>query len=190
MGLRRDRSVFCVTPGFLLLAAALYFVSGGAALTAFFTAALAHELGHLLAIWLTGAAIYRVRLTAAGLVIEYGGLLTRRQEMGIVAAGPVAGLLFALGCFLADMPYFRYAGAIALLAAAFNLLPVPPLDGGRLARFALTAALPEKSAAVLLRGIGSVCSCCVALTGVWLRTPAAVGAGVWLLVLANAPDLR
>jgi len=190
VGLTPGPGFVCVSPGFLLLSAALYYVGGGAALTAFFTAALAHELGHLTAIWLTGAVICRVRLTAAGLVIDYGGLLTRGQEMGITAAGPLAGLLFAVCCFLTDLSYFLYAGAIAMLSTAFNLLPVLPLDGGRLARHALTAAMPERAAETILRILGSLCAAGVAATGLWMGSPAVIAAGIWMLVLANVPNLR
>ena len=179
-----------VSPGFLLLAAGLYFIGGSAALTAFFTAALAHELGHLTALYITGASIRGIRVTCAGPVIEYAGVTTRRQEIGVVAAGPVAGLLFAAICFLTDIPYFCYVGAIALLAAMFNLLPVLPMDGGRLTAYALSAVLPDRGLDILMRVLGSLCSVGVFITGVMIRSPAAAAAGIWMAVLANAPDLR
>ena len=178
-----------VSPGFLLLAAALYFLGGGPALTAFFTASLAHELGHLAAMALCGAWIGELRLTGAGLVIRYGGDLTPRQEAGIAAAGPLAGVLFALGCFLSRRPFFIYSGAIALLASFFNLLPALPLDGGRLALYALSSVMPEPAARRALRVTGSLCALGAAATGIAVRSPAAAAAGIWLLVLANAPDL-
>ena len=182
--------VTAVSPGFLLLAASLYFLGGGGALTAFLSAALAHELGHLLMMLLTGAAVKGIRVTACGPVIEYGGLLTARQEMGILAAGPAAGLLFACGCFLADTAYFEYAGAIALLATLFNLLPVIPMDGGRLLQLLLEETMPASGAAVVLRVCGSLCAVGVILTGVYIRSAAAAAIGIWMVLLANVPDLR
>ncbi len=179
-----------LNPGFLLLAAALYFIGGGSALTAFLTAALAHELGHLAAIFITGAQVRDIRFTAFGPVIEYGGSLTSRQEAGIVAAGPVAGLLFAAVCLLSGRAYFAYVGAIALLASLFNLLPVYPMDGGRLAQYLLETAMPPAAAHTFLRVIGSLCSLGVACTGAAIHSPAAVAAGIWMMVLANVPDLR
>ena len=54
-----------VHPAFLLLAAALYYLGGGPAVTALFTAALAHELGHLAALLWTGTGIRGLRLTVS-----------------------------------------------------------------------------------------------------------------------------
>ena len=179
-----------VSPGFLLLAAFLYYAGGGAAVTAFFSAMLAHELGHLAAMLLAGAEVRALRLTAAGPVIEYGGAVTARQELGIVAAGPVAGLAFAAACLLWGSAYFRYAGFIALLSAFFNLLPVLPMDGGRLAYALLCTAMPEGSASAVMRAVGSLCGAGVFVTGVMLRSPAAAAAGIWMTALANIPDLR
>lgn len=179
-----------VSPGFLLLAAALYFVGGGGALTAFLSAALAHELGHLTAMWAVGADVRTLRLTPSGPVIEYSGLCSRRQEMGLIAAGPGAGLVFALVCFWLGTAYFSYAGAIALLATLFNLLPVYPMDGGRLLRLLLEEAMPERTAAVVVRLCGNLCALGVIFTGLWIGSVAAAAAGIWMAVLANAPQLR
>ncbi len=177
-------------PGALLLAAFLYYAGGGAALAAFFTAMLAHELGHLAAMVLTGADVDRVRLTAAGPILEYHGVLSLRQEMGVAAAGPAAGLVFASSCAVLNTPYFRYAGLIALLSSAFNLLPALPLDGGRLALAALRMGLPEADALRILRVSGLACGLCAAVTGAFLRSIWAVGVGIWLAVLAVRDDLR
>jgi stage IV sporulation protein FB len=179
-----------VSPGFLLLAAGLYFVGGGGALTAFLSAALAHELGHLTALALAGASLTGIRLTAWGPVLEYNGTLTASQEAGSVAAGPVSGLGFAGLCAALDTPYFAYAGAIALLGTMFNLLPVLPMDGGRLALYLLQSVFPEKNAQDIMRLSGTVCGLLVTMTGFFIRSPAAAAAGIWMTGLANIPNLR
>ena len=187
---RASDAVISVGPGFLLLAAFLYYQGGGAAVTAFFTAALAHELGHLAAIVLTGARVRTLRLTAAGWILEYGGALTQRQEMGIAAAGPIAGAAFAVSCLLYGSAYFRYAGLIALFSAFFNMLPVLPLDGGRLAEAALLAVMPERDASAVMRVAGTLCGAAVVFTGAALRSWAAAAVGIWMTALANIPELR
>ena len=179
-----------VSPGFVLLAAALYFLGGMGALAAFLAAALAHELGHLTAMFLAGAAVRGIRITACGPVIEYGGVCTGREEIGIVAAGPLAGLFFAVLCFLTDVPFLLYTGAVALLATLFNLLPVLPMDGGRLAKYALETVMEPRTAEAVLRVTGTLCAIGVLSTGICIRSIAAAAAGIWMGALANFPTLR
>lgn len=171
-------------PGALLLAAYLYYFGGGAALAAFFTAALAHELGHLLAIALTGARVRGFSLTAAGPVIRYGGCLTRSREAAIAAAGPLSGVAFGVLCLFLDTSYFRYAGAVAFLSSAFNLLPAYPMDGGRLARLWLEAVMPESAARAVTRALGCLTGAGIGAQGIVWRSPVMVAAGI--LLLANA----
>lgn len=179
-----------VSPGFLLLAASVYFVGGPGALAAFGAAALAHELGHLTAMFLAGASVRGIRVTACGPVIDYTGAVTRREEMGILAAGPLAGIFFAVLCFLTDIPFLCYTGAIALLAAMFNLLPVLPMDGGRLAQYALETVFSERTARRILQITGTLCAVGVLATGVYIRSIAAAAIGIWMGLLANFPALR
>lgn len=179
-----------LNPSAFLLAAGLYYIGGATALTAFVTAALAHELGHLAAIAASGSVVREIRLTLFGPVIEYGGVLTRRQEVGIAAAGPVAGLLFAASCLFSARPYFMYAGEIALLASLFNLLPIYPMDGGRMARFLLETVLTPETSARILRILGSLCALGVACTGASMHSPAMIAAGLWMMGLANTSELR
>lgn len=185
-----DGLALTISPGSFLLGTCLYYLGGGAALTAFLTAALAHELGHLALLWLNGAALRRIRITAFGPVIDYCGDLTKRQEMGVMAAGPLAGLFFAIFAFFLDTAYFNYAGTIAILATVFNLLPVYPMDGGRLLGALLEETMPDRAAGLVLRLCGTVCSAGVFLTGVIAALPAAAAIGIWMMVLANVPNLR
>lgn len=185
-----DGLALIVSPGSFLLGTCLYYLGGGAALTAFLTAALAHELGHLMLLWLNRAELRRIRITAFGPVIDYWGDLTKRQEMGILAAGPLAGLFFALFAFSLDTAYFDYTGTIAILATVFNLLPVYPMDGGRLLRALLEDTMPDRAVGFVLRLCGMVCSAGVFLTGVIAALPAAAAIGIWMMVLANVPNLR
>jgi len=89
-----------------------------------------------------------------------GNLPNPRRHMALVAlAGPMANLLMAVGWGLTlklaqaingalPLVYMSLAGIlINLLIMALNLLPVPPLDGGRV----LAGLLPERYATYISR---------------------------------------
>ena len=97
-------------------------------LTGVLLAALCHELGHILAVKLSGGCILAIRLRSFGARIEASPLPPGRAAL-CALAGPAAGALtfFARNSF----PELALAG---LVQTVFNLLPVYPLDGGRALR--------------------------------------------------------
>lgn len=138
----------------------------------FLLALLCHEAGHLLAMRFSGAPVYGLRLSAAGAVIS-GGFLGYRQELACAAAGPLNSFLLA---FLCMRPLPELAIVSALLGAV-NLLPVYPLDGGRILRSALLLHLEQHRAERLLRVVtGSVC-CLLMIGACWAA--AELQAGLW-----------
>ena len=88
-------------------------------------AAAVHELGHLLALRLCGGQVMRIFLRAGGARIEAAPLKLGR-ELICILAGPAAGAATILAWRI--FPELALAG---LLQTAFNLLPLPYLDGGR-----------------------------------------------------------
>lgn len=101
-------------------------------------AAIFHELCHILVIKLMGGQIWEIRIGVGGAVIVTD-ILSQGKEFACAIAGPTGSLLLLLFC--------RWIPRTALCAAAqalFNLLPLFPLDGGRMLRCAAELLLPGK----------------------------------------------
>lgn len=120
-----------VSPGFLLLLAALFWLDEGSGLLPWgLLACLIHELGHIIAAAICGGQAERLSLTVIGaeLSFSYRTPLSYGQDSIVALAGPAANLT-AGGVFLVlgwDLP-----AVLSLGIGAFNLLPIQPLDGGR-----------------------------------------------------------
>lgn len=101
------------------------------------TAATIHECFHLLALWLCKAPIHNIRITAFGAEIKTANL-TLMQELLCAAAGPAGSLLCLL--LIHKLPLISLCGATQ---GFYNLLPIYPLDGGRILRCAVMLLLPK-----------------------------------------------
>jgi len=108
-------------------------------------AGLAHELGHALVAIARGRRVYRITLYGlAAAARRSSGPLRPRDQFAIALAGPVSHLLVATALLCAwqalpidNQPLRVAAGfpAVSNFAAGlFNLLPISPLDGGRVGR--------------------------------------------------------
>ena len=157
-----------VTPGF---AAALCLLGWcDLRLCGLFLLALAlHEAAHLTALALFRRPVLGLTLSAGGAKIETEAL-TLRQEALSAAAGPLVNLLSG-ALTLRCVPAFS---AVSLGLAAVNLLPLYPLDGGRILRAALLSGLPPERTARLLR------------LAVWLTCSTLMVGACWLTVWRQA----
>jgi Zn-dependent protease len=97
-----------------------------------------HEMGHAVAMRLEGIpAGAPVFIPFVGAFIAMKGRPRNAAvEARVAMAGPVAGSLAAWAILWAgielDQPLLRALGHTAVLVNLFNLVPVPPLDGGRI----------------------------------------------------------
>lgn len=145
------------TGGFLLLAAALYYLDEGGVLLWAVLAASLHELGHLLAIEAFGGKVRRLRLSAAGaeMVLSAARPMAPLGQLAAALAGPAVNLLLALlaanlAAHMGENAYL-FAG-LNLSLAAINLLPMEQLDGGR-ALYWLMALLWSQESAKRVVGV-------------------------------------
>ena len=161
-----------ITPGFLFLAAFLFYQSTSSFLVTFLLAAALHEGGHLLVARWRGVPVRALSMTAFGCVLDFvdEALMRDRDLLWIAAAGPLCNLLFALLCVTPWVGQWRGAalfGAEHLLLALFNLLPVFPLDGAVLCAGLLKPNVGERRAEQVVLALSG---------GLGL---AAVGAALW-----------
>ncbi len=168
--------------GALLLISTLWLLTDSLSVLALLSALLAHELGHILALSLCGSRVKSVKADARGLRMDYKGLLRPSSEVFCVVAGPVAGVLYTLVCAslgeFFDHDFFYLSAGISLALTVFNLLPVLPLDGGRL----VSVLCGEAAAAILGLSVATVL-CAVGLLLLYKGDGAGVFiASVWLLL--------
>lgn len=125
-----------VSPWAALLLGLLYFFDETGLVGAAVLPVVAHELGHFLAIRSCGFRVLGLHLGVADLRMDYAGGADRGQELYILLAGPLLGLVYALaaarlGTSLGSS-FWVISGGISLVLSLFNLLPALPLDGGRI----------------------------------------------------------
>ena len=171
-----------LTPGFPAFLAAVWYFDSCGIFWPFLAAMTVHELVHAAVLLLLGGGIESVRLSFAQVELRTG-LLSDRTELWSTAAGPGINLLCGW-LFRRWMPAFA---AVSLLLALFNLLPVWPLDGGRLLRTLLrmrwgAAGVDASQTLGLLFGLG--------LLGGAVFAARRWDAGVWPAVTAGALLVR
>jgi len=121
-----------VSPAALLVVALWYFFDETGMIALILPAVLVHEAGHALLLRLGGLRLRRVSLGLFGLEMDYWGQLEGGLGFAAVAAGPLFGLIYGILCQQVCSEYWNLSGSLSILLSLFNLLPVLPLDGGRL----------------------------------------------------------
>lgn len=130
-------------------------------LAAFLLAAAFHEGCHLLALRLIGVDAAYMEIGAFGAQIEPGPL-TLWQELLAALAGPFGGLLL--------LPLAKWFPRLAVCAAVqslYNLLPLYPMDGGRVLRCGAELLLPARLSGRLCAIVEILCRGAILVAGIY-----------------------
>ena len=178
-----------ISPAFLLLAAWLLYSDRQGVMVPALLACALHEAGHVLAIHWAGSAIKEFNITAVGAELVLLRQLSYGRELLTAAAGPGTNLLLAA----LTGPRWPLFTGLNLALAVFNLLPLEPLDGGRMLRCCLSLTLGPGGADRAGRLLSRAAACLLLLLGLWaaLRggNPTLLLAALWLCAAATG-DFR
>jgi len=125
-----------IGPGFALFFALLYFLDCDGVFAGMTLAALAHEAGHAVLIYVLGGRVFEAELTVGGACIHHSLEDRGWRDMVVAIGGPAFNILSAV-IFAGREGLAGVFAASSLLLGIYNMLPVYPLDGGRILKAAL-----------------------------------------------------
>jgi Zn-dependent protease len=152
-----------------------------------FAVLLVHELGHLAGMWLFGfrdrQMLFLPLLGAAALGRKEDATAT--QKLIVLLLGPVPGLALGAVCLWlgarTGSPVWHEIGITAVVLNYVNLLPVTPLDGGRVVELLFLQRMPLAGAAFLLAS-----AVVAGLAGLAFGDGVVIGLSVLMLVAVPA----
>lgn len=127
-----------INPSFLLVVIISVFTRNLILLTNYLLALFLHELAHLFVSTQKGYTLKVIRLSVFGLSLELNEKINDRDQFAINIAGPCFNLFICLVClatywiFPNSYQYLNVFCLVNLTLALFNLLPIYPLDGGKI----------------------------------------------------------
>ena len=104
----------------------------------FYSFVVMHELSHMIIALLLNVDIIELSLLPVGLNAKYTGEISLIKEFLISIAGPIASLFFA---YIYDNKIYFIINICILI---FNIIPIYPLDGGRILRVILKILFGDK----------------------------------------------
>ncbi|MGA3008229.1 MAG: site-2 protease family protein [Opitutaceae bacterium] len=150
---------------------------------AFFVCVILHELGHSFTARRFGVKVRRILLMPIGGMAEFDAIPRQpRSELLITLAGPavnfvIAGVLAIFVWFppgweptglpLSPAELGRHLLLANIVMGCFNLIPVFPMDGGRILRALLAMRLPYLSATFWAMSVGKILAIVAVLAAIY-----------------------
>lgn len=125
-----------IDPWFFYFAAILFLVIPASWLLAAVVAALFHELCHLMAILFVKETVHHIHISLSGIEIRTS-FFDVKKELLAALAGPLGSFALLGLCHV-----WPHLALCAFAQGIFNLLPLYPLDGGRILLCILRLCVP------------------------------------------------
>jgi stage IV sporulation protein FB len=133
-------TVYRFHPLFVLLMLCSIFIGYFIELLTLFTIVFIHELGHVSMAKRFGWRVKEVQLLPFGgvAVVEESGNIPAYEEIWVALAGPLQNVWMAVFAYamnqygVGDSVWWEYFMQANILIGLFNLLPIQPLDGGKI----------------------------------------------------------
>jgi len=162
------------------------------ALIAVISAAL-HEFGHIIALYFFKSQPEEIAFGVFGIRIQQNKrLLSEFKEAVVVCCGPLVNvilfILFFIANFVFKKEWLMTICAVNLVIGVFNLLPIFPLDGGRILFYLLGLFFGEKIVLRIMRVICCVILCVLICFGIFLLAETGlnfslIATGIYLCIL-------
>lgn len=173
----------CVRPSALLTPALfLLLTDTPILLAALLPAALLHELAHYAVLRLCGVRTARFTLTGLGASLYVPDLhrLSYGAELLSAAAGPLMNLLLWVLLSLTGREELTLFAGAQMVLGVLNLLPVRPMDGGRILWLATAYLTEPYTADRVAAAVGLAASSALLALCLWLVLT--TGSGLFLLL--------
>lgn len=157
---------FKVGPSFFLLIIVCLLTKNLVLMFNYMLALFLHEMAHLWVAEKRGYTLKAIKLDMFGLAVDLNEKIDDKDQFSINLAGPVFNLLLCLVCLATywlvptSYVYLNIFCFANLMLAIFNLLPVYPLDGGKIFRGIIKSDKAYKILDCVIRCLLAILSIC------------------------------